>query len=82
MLGQVPAMADGFGKVSPANGATGVALNPTLSWGSHPGVDHYAYCIDTTNDSICDGISWNGTGTDTSAQVTGLAPFTTYYWQV
>jgi hypothetical protein len=77
-----PAGPAGFGKVAPANGATGAALNPTLSWGSVAGVDHYARCIDTTDDNTCDGDSWSGTGTATTTQMNGLAPNTTYYWQV
>ncbi|MEW5830809.1 MAG: clostripain-related cysteine peptidase [Chloroflexota bacterium] len=72
-----PAM---FAKSAPANGATGLSLNPTLSWAASSGATSYAYCIDTTNDGACGG-SWVSTGSNTSVTV-GLGEATTYYWQV
>jgi hypothetical protein len=69
-----------FGKTSPANGATGVALGPTLSWGAAAGAASYEYCYDTTNDGACAG-SWVSAGTATSAALSGLAYSTTYSWQ-
>ncbi|GEM_PF-1615567 len=72
-----PAM---FVKSAPANGATGVSLTPTLSWGASSGATSYAYCIDTTNDGACGG-SWVSTGSNTSVTVS-LGEATTYYWQV
>jgi len=82
LLGVMPAAANGFGKTAPADGAVGVGLPVTLSWGAVPGAAWYAYCIDTIDDDACQTISWFGTDTATSAQVAGLAPYTTYYWQV
>ena len=82
LLGQVPATAKVFGKTAPADGVTGVAVNPTLSWGALGEALWYGYCYDTTNDNLCDGLSWTDTGTQASANLTGLAPNTTYYWQV
>ncbi len=70
-----------FGKSTPANGATGVGLTPTLSWGTSAGATSHEYCIDTTNNSACDS-GWTGSGTDTSAIMPGLSTGTTYYWQV
>ncbi len=67
-----------FGKSSPANGATGAAANPTLSWGASSGAASYAYCYDTSNDGACS--TWTGAGTSTSAALSGLAPGATYYW--
>jgi hypothetical protein len=69
-----------FNKTTPSNGATGISISPTLSWGSSTGVDSYEYCYDTTNDNNCSG--WTSTGTATSIGLSGLSEGTTYYWQV
>ncbi len=73
---------DGLGKASPADGATGVALSPTLSWGAVGGALWYGYCYDTTDNDACDSISWIDAGTATSVVLPALAPNATYYWQV
>jgi hypothetical protein len=70
-----------FAKSGPANVATGVATDPTLSWGASAGATSYEYCYDTTNDAVCGG-TWTGTGAATNASLSGLAFGTTYYWQV
>jgi uncharacterized repeat protein (TIGR01451 family) len=68
-----------FGKSAPANGATGQPTNPTLSWTPASGtVNHYRYCVATTTGCV-PNIS---VGTATSVGLSGLAPGTTYYWQV
>ena len=72
---------DPFSKSSPANGATGQPTNPTLSWGSSSGAASYEYCIDTTNNSSCDG-SWTSVGNNNTVSLGGLSNGTTYYWQV
>lgn len=82
LLGVMPAAANGFGKTAPANGATGVSLNPTLSWQALGEALWYGYCYDTTDNDACDPISWTDTGTQTSVALSGLSPNTTYYWQV
>ena len=69
-----------FGKTSPLNGATGQPTSPTLSWGASSDAASYEYCYDTTNDNACS--SWVSTGTDTSANLSGLTAGATYYWQV
>jgi hypothetical protein len=69
-----------FGKTAPADGATGVSSNPTLTWGVSSGAVGYAYCYDTTNDGACS--PWTTTGTSRSVTLSGLAAATTYYWQV
>jgi subtilisin-like proprotein convertase family protein len=67
-----------FSHSSPANGATGQAVNPTLSWGASSGATSYEYCYDTTNNNACSG--WTSTGANTSVALSGLANNTTYYW--
>lgn len=69
-----------FGKASPANGASNQATSLALSWGSSSGASSYEYCLDTTNNNACD-TSWTSVGTATSANASGLANSTTYYWQ-
>ena len=70
-----------FGKSSPANGATGQPLSLTLTWGVSSDATGYEYCLDTTDDSSCDG-AWVNVDNSTSAPVSGLAAETTYHWQV
>ena len=69
-----------FGKSTPANGATGQSLSPTVSWGASAGAANYDYCYDTTNDNACS--NWIGAGASTSVPLSGLTIGTTYYWQV
>jgi Tol biopolymer transport system component len=69
-----------FNKTTPAGGATGVSLDPTLSWETSAGATGYEYCYDTTNDDACS--NWTSTGTETSASLSGLSPETSYYWHV
>jgi uncharacterized protein with von Willebrand factor type A (vWA) domain len=52
-----------FGKVSPANGVTGVSVNPSLSWGASSGATSYEYCIDTNSGTTCEG-TWVSAGSD------------------
>ena len=59
-----------------------MALSPTLSWQAMTGALWYGYCYDTTDNDACDPGSWQDAETATSAGLTGLAPSTTYYWQV
>jgi hypothetical protein len=68
-----------FGKVSPADGATGQATSLTLDWGESTGATSYEYCYDI-DDAACD--TWISTGTTTSVDLSGLSYSTTYYWQV
>jgi hypothetical protein len=69
-----------FGKTTPADGGY-APFDPTLTWEAAAGADEYEYCLDTTDNSTCDG-SWTSTGTLTEDGVTGLPNNTTYYWQV
>ena len=70
-----------FNKTSPVNGATEQLTTATLSWGSSSNATSYEYCVDTSNDNACAG-SWVSIGASGSASPSGLAPGTTYYWQV
>jgi hypothetical protein len=70
-----------FNKTSPASGATGQPTTAVLNWGSSSDADTYEYCIDTTDNNVCD-FSWVTTGSVTSASISGLAFGKTYYWQV
>lgn len=64
---------------SPADGATGVALNPTLSWGS---VSFAAtYRIQVATDIGFSSLVFDQTQTATSA-APSLSAATTYYWRV
>lgn len=77
-----PGVAAGsFGKTAPGNGATGRPTALTLRWGSSRYAARYRYCIDTSANNRCDG-RWVSTYTKRSADVTGLRPGKTYYWQV
>ena len=71
-----------FGKISPANGSTG--LNPTsttLSWEAYPNADKYKYCVN--DGSACDRTDPDWTSTySRSVIVTNLTNNRTYYWQV
>jgi Bacterial Ig-like domain len=69
-----------FVKIAPTDGATGLPLNPTLTWGSSSGATSYEYCYDTSNDDAC--TPWVDNGTATSVGLSGLIPSTTYYWHV
>ena len=69
-----------FGKVSPANGTSGLGSAVTLTWGASAGATGYQVCYDTTNDNACAG-NWLSAGTGTSTAVGGLANGL-YYWQV
>ena len=67
----------GFGKTTPANGATELMNALMLSWNSSAGASSYEYCLDTSNDNSCTG--WTSTGAATSPDSPGssTAPRTT-----
>ena len=79
-----PSPPGAFNKTSPANGAGGVAINPTLSWGTSSGAASYEYCIDTNGgDNACTAPAvWTSTGANTSVPLGSLSNNTTYYWHV
>lgn len=70
-----------FGKSSPENNAIGQPLSLTLNWGASTGTNvWYEYCYDTV--SCTPASTWLLAGTSTSANLSGLAYNTTYFWQV
>jgi hypothetical protein len=66
---------------SPANGATGVATNPTLSWNASTGATSYGVQVSTNSSFSSTIVNQNGI-TTTSYAVSGLTNNTTYYWRV
>ncbi|HOC41907.1 MAG TPA: SBBP repeat-containing protein [Thermoanaerobaculales bacterium] len=70
-----------FGKVAPADGASGQPTDPTLSWGTSAGATGYERCVDTVDDDACNA-SWVSVGNATSTLLGGLDQATTYFWQV
>ena len=79
--GQVNSPPAAFAKSSPANTATVQGSSQTLSWGASAGATTYDYCLDTTDNSNCDG-SWINSNGATAVTVNSLAAGITYYWQV
>ena len=69
-----------FAKSGPDSGAF-TATSPTLFWGASSGADFYIYCVDATDNGLCD-TSWVNTGSSTSADLSGLGNNDTYYWFV
>ena len=65
---------------APADGASGVATMPTLTWTAIPAAT--SYTVEVASDPGFATIVSSGTVTGTSFQATGLAPSTTYYWRV
>ncbi len=70
-----------FSKAVPANGVAGLSTGPTLGWTDSGGSAGYEYCIDTSNNNVCNA-AWIPTGTNTFVGLTGLGSLTTYFWQV
>jgi hypothetical protein len=53
-----------------------------LRWGASSGATSYEYCVDTTNDNVCDG-SWVNVGNVVSYRLPSQLPRgVTHYWQV
>ena len=66
---------------SPADGATGVAINPTLSWNASTGATSYR--VQVSNSPAFPTTIIDRAGIiSTSTAVTGLSRGLTYYWQV
>jgi len=65
----------------PADGAAGVATNPTLSWGAVSGATSYTLQV-SANASFSSFVYNQSNIAGTSQQVTGLSTSTMYYWRV
>ena len=52
-----------------------------IEWGISTNAASYEYCVGTTS-GVCPGGTWAPNGTALSANLPGLTPGTTYYWQV
>ena len=66
---------------SPANGATGVATSPTLTWNASTGATTYHLQVSTDPGFASTVIDQNNI-TTTSSAVSALATNTLYYWHV
>ncbi len=71
-----------FNKLSPGDGTPDVPASPTLSWETSTGATSYKYCLDMTDNDVCDSDNWISTGANTSVSLGNLLPSVTYYWQV
>ena len=75
-----------FSLTSPANGSTGIPLDPTLSWTASSNAIGYSVYLGTTNPPPL--LSYGAYSNSASATgvlinpLTPLAPSTLYYWQV
>ncbi|MCL4562364.1 MAG: cadherin-like domain-containing protein [Chloroflexi bacterium] len=81
VLAPLPPPPAAFNKTNPANGATGLPVNPILDWEDSAGATEYQFCCDANINNTCDG-SWASTGTISRAQLDGLTYSTKYEWQV
>ena len=63
--------------ISPANGAAGISLTPTLSWNAVSGTDGYMMYLGTSNPPTAPTPV-----SSTSFTTAALKPATTYYWKV
>ena len=77
----VPPQPNTFRKSAPADLAMLVGLRPTLSWLPSEWADSYEYCLDETENDICDS-EWVKNGANTTVELGSLTPWETYYWQV
>jgi subtilisin family serine protease len=68
--------------LSPSNGATGRPINNSaVSWSASTGATSYTLQLSTSTDFTTPVLSQAGL-TTTSASISGLSFFTTYYWRV
>jgi hypothetical protein len=68
-----------FGKISPANNATGLPSTVVLRWGTSAGAWGYEYCLSPASTPCT---RWMRARYITWVQRTRLAPDTQYIWQV
>ncbi len=66
---------------TPANQATGIAINPTLTWNAATGATSYSLQV-STDPNFGTTVANQATITGTSYAVSGLLNSTKYYWRV
>jgi hypothetical protein len=67
---------------NPANGATGVAVNPTLTWSAVTGAVTYRVQVSTASDFSTGIVVDDSTLTTASKALSALTNSTLYYWHV
>jgi hypothetical protein len=67
---------------SPSNGATGIAINPTLSWNAASGAPSYMVRVSTAPDFGTTVFDRSGINALSQAVTPDLIHSTRYYWQV
>jgi hypothetical protein len=67
---------------SPANGATGVAASPTVSWAAVSGASSYEVQISTSSTFATTVFDKSGVTSTSQAVTPALSNKTTYYWRV
>jgi hypothetical protein len=77
LAGDTAAPAD-FATTSPAVGASGQPTTLALTWNATSPLTYFDYCYAATPGCT----NWTNAGNTTTLTLTGLSPFTTYYWQV
>jgi hypothetical protein len=75
----VPLPPGAFETTAPVDGTTTQETPQRLRWGTSSFATSYEYCIDTSDDDICNN-SWISIGASTSKTIY-MSP-NTYYWQV
>ena len=71
-----------FAKTFPSNGTAGQSTTPILVWQASSNAVQYSYCIDNTNNNLCDS-NWVSVGTNRYVTLlSGIGVNITYYWQV
>jgi len=80
--GSTPTAPAAFAKASPGSGGSISGTSVTLEWNPSSGATSYEYCLDQTNDNVCNA-SWVSVGSSTSVTVNNLVQGgAKYYWQV
>jgi len=67
--------------LSPTDGVTGQSITPTLSWNASIGATSYTLQISTSS-SFTSYVFNQSDITSTTQLISGLSPFTNYYWRV
>ncbi len=79
----VTAAATTFSRISPTNGAYGVAtVGAVISWESLDSNYTYQYCLWPRQKKACPPGQWKNAGSGTSFTLPTLSANSTYYWQL